>query len=155
MLIKVALVFVSNLISSILIVQMASVTTKEVFIRCFKLSNSSFEKIFKAACNSDRIVFRGCLLDLDSDIDISGPEYKTTYFSFRYTGNEYCSNWGSFPSRLKKILKAISLSSLKTSLLTLDVYEWGFEVSKVEEMLKEFNLEHVKIVKEDAMSLDE
>ena len=123
MLIKVVLVFISNLISSIQIVQMASVTTKEVFIRYFKLSNSSLEKIIKAGCNSDRIVFSWCLLDLDSDIDISGPEYKTTYLSFRNTGNEYRSKWGSFPSRLKRILKAISLSSLKTSLQTLDVYD--------------------------------
>ena len=120
MLIKVILVFVSNLISSILIVQMASVTTKEVFVRCFKLSNTSLEKVIKAGCNSDRIVFRGCLLDLEFDIDISGPDYKTTYLSFRGTG--YRSSWSSYPSRLKRMLKAISLSSLKTSLQTLDVF---------------------------------
>ena len=98
---------------------MASVTTKEVFIKQFKLSNSSLEKVIKAACNSDRIVFFWCSLEFDSDIDISGPEYKTTYLSFRGTGDY--SNWGSSPSRLKSILKAISLSSLKTSLQTLDV----------------------------------
>ena len=132
---------------------MASVTTKEVFIRNFKLSKSSFEKVIKAGCNSDRIVFYWCYLDFDSDIDISGPEYKTTYLSFRFTGN--CSNWSSSPSRLKSILKSISLCSLKTSLQTLDVHGWGLEVSKVKEMLKEFNLEHVKIVQEDVNSLDE
>ena len=120
MLIKVVLVFFFNLISSTLI-QMASVTTKEVFIRKFKLSNSSLEKVIKAGCNSDRIVFCWCLLDLDSDIDISGPEYKTTYLSFRYTGDK--CKWKSNPSRLKSILKSISLSSLKTSLQTLDVEE--------------------------------
>ena len=132
---------------------MASVTTKEVFIECFKLSNSSLQKVIKAACNSDRIVIRWCSLDFDSDIDISGPDYKTTYLSFRWTGNK--SNWSSSPSRLKRILKAISLSSLKTSLQTLDVRSWDLEVSKVEEMLKEFNLEHVKVVQENIMSLDE
>ena len=120
MLIKVVLVFVSNLIF-LYSIQMASVTTKEVFIRLFKLSNSSLEKIIKAGCNSDRIVIGWCSLDFDSDIDISGPEYKTTYLSFRFTGNK--SNWSSSPSRLKRILKAISLSSLKTSLQTLDVYD--------------------------------
>ena len=132
---------------------MASVTAKEVFISCFKLSNSSLEKVIKAGCNSDRIVFWGCSLDFDSDIDISGPNYKTTYLSFRLTGN--CSNWSSNPSRLKRMLKAISLSSLKTSLQTLDVYKWGLEVSEVEGMLKEFNLEHVKVVEEDGYSLNE
>ena len=119
MLIKVVLVFFSNLISSIVIIQMASVTTKEVFICYFKLSKSSFENVIKAGCNSDRIVFHSCLLDFDSDIDISGPEYKTTYLSFRYTG--HYRNWYSSPSRLKRMLKAISLCSLKTSLQTLDV----------------------------------
>ena len=132
---------------------MASVTTKEVFIRYFKLSNSSLEKVIKAGCNSDRIVFLACYLDFDSDIDISGPEYKTTYLSFRGTG--YHSNWNSHPSRLKRMLKAISLCSLKTSLQTLDVYKWELFVNEVEEMLKEFNLEHVKVVKEKGMSLDE
>ena len=132
---------------------MASVTTKEVFISMFELSNSSFENIIKAACNSDRIVFCFCLLDFDSDIDISGPHYKTTYLSFRGTGNE--SKWRSNPSRLKRILKAISLSSLKISLQTLDIYKWGLEVFEVKCMLKEFNLEHVEVVQENDDSLDE
>ena len=134
---------------------MASVTTKEVFIGMFKLSNSSLEKVIKAGCNSDRIAFCGCLLDFDFDldIDISGPEYKTTYLSFRFTENE--SYWISSPSGLERILKAISLCSLKTSLQSLDVCGWDLEVSKVEEMLKEFDLEHVKVVQEDAWSLDE
>ena len=125
---------------------MASVTTKEVFIRRFYLSNSSLENIIKAGCNSHRIWFCSCLFDFDSDIDISGPDYKTSFLSFRDTG--FQSKWGSSPSRLKSILKAISLSSLKTSLQVLDVYEWGLGVSKVKEMLKEFNLEHVIVVTE-------
>ena len=136
---------------------MASVTTKEVFIRAFKLSNSSFKKIIKAGCNSDRIVIDICSLDsdlyFDLTIDISGPDYKTTYLSFRWTG--HCNNWGFYRLKLKKILDAISLSSLKTSLQTLDVYEWGLGVSEVEEMLKEFNLEHVKVVREGGGSIDE
>ena len=139
--------------STLFLIQMASVTTKEVFIRCLKLSKSSLEKVIKTSCNSDRIVVRGCCLNFDSDIDISGPEYKTTYLSFRCTGAQ--SKWSSSPSRLKKILKAISLSSLKTSLQTLDVFEWKLEVSEVKEMLKEFNLEHVKVVQENIMSIDE
>ena len=132
---------------------MTSVTTKEVFIRWFKLSNSSLQKVIKAGCNSDRIVFYLCLLDVDSDIDISGPDYKTTYLSFRGTGS--CSNWISNPIMLERILKAISLSSLKTSLQTLDVQNWGLGVSQVEWMLKGFNLEHVKVVQENGLSLEE
>ena len=132
---------------------MASVTTKEVFIKKFNLSKSSLENIIKAGCNSDRIVICYCLLDFDSDIDISGPEYKTTYLSFRWTG--YNSKWSSCPTRLKRILKAISLSSLKISLQTLDVNVWELEVSKVEGMLKHFELEHVKVVQEDDYSLNE
>ena len=132
---------------------MASVTTNEVFISEFVLSKSSFEKVIKAGCNSDRIVIWAWLLEFNSDIDISGPDYKTTYLSFRHTGSE--SNWSSFPSRLKRILKAISLSSLKTSLKNLDVYNWELEVGEVKGMLKEFNLEHVKVVQENGLSLNE
>ena len=126
---------------------MASVTIKEVSIARFKLSNFSLESIIKAGCNSDRIRFFYCSLDLKSDIDISGPDYKTTFLSFRWTGNK--SLWVAYPCWLKRILKAISLSSLKTSLQTLDVWNWGLEESKVEEMLKEFNLEHVKVIFEE------
>ena len=132
---------------------MASVTTKEVFIAAFKLSKSSFERIMKASCNSNRILFRGCSLGFDSDIDISGPDYKTTYLSFRCTG--YHSNWSTNPLRLKKIFQAISLSSLKTSLQTISLDDLGSGMSKVEAMLKEFNLEHVKVVQEDKNSIDE
>ena len=134
---------------------MASVTTKEVFVNWLNVSNCSLDEIIKAGCNSDRIVFRNCPNESYKDIDISGPDYKTTYLSFRGAGDKYRSGWYYSPSGLKSILKAISLSSLKTSLQTLDVYDWGVEVSKVEEMLKEFNLEHVKVVQEDAWSLDE
>ena len=134
---------------------MASVTTKEVFISLFRLSKSSMESIIKASCNSDRIVFCFCFLDYetDTDIDISGPDYKTTYLSFRASGCQ--SNWNSSPTKLKRIIKAISLSSFKNSLKTLDILGWGLGVTEVEWVLDEFKMKHVKIVKEDGLSIDE
>ena len=99
-------------------------------------------------------MFRGGDLDLDSDIDISGPTYSTTYLSFRLLGDNSGKNWNSNPDGLTRIIKAISLSSLKDSLETLDVYSWGVDVKTVQNKLKEFRLDHINVVEENIGSID-
>ena len=49
-----------------------------------KFSKPAFEGVFKARTHSEGILFYGGDLDLDSDIDISGPTYSTSYLSFRW-----------------------------------------------------------------------
>ena len=75
----------------------------------------------KASANSDRIVFSLCQFDLSSDIDFSGPKYRTTYLSFHYVGDREENDWENHPERLKRVIKAISLCSLKDSLKTINV----------------------------------
>ena len=99
-------------------------------------------------------MFRGVELDLDSDIDISGPTYSTSYLSFRWFGYVSKKNWKSNPDGLSRIVKAISLSSLKDSLKTLDVYNWGVDVKTVQNKLKEFSLDHINVVEENINSID-
>ena len=89
-----------------------------------------------------------CQIDLSSDIDLSGPEYKTTYLSFTYVGNKKENDWENHPERLKRVIKAISLCSLKDSLETINVYDSDVEVETVEEMLKEFNLDAIQIIQD-------
>ena len=109
----------------------------------------------KASANSDRIVFNICQIDLSSDIDLSGPEYRTTYLSFMGVGNRKVNDWKTHPEKLKRIIKAISLCSLKDSLKTLNVRKWDVSVKTVEEMLKEFKLEGIQVIEDKIDALNE
>ena len=99
-------------------------------------------------------MFYGGNLDLDSDIDISGPTYSTSYLSFRWLGKNSGKNWKSNPDGLTRVVKAISLSSLKDSLKTLDVFNWGVDTKTVQNKLKEFSLDHINVVQESIGSID-
>ena len=94
-------------------------------------------------------------IDLSSDVDFSGPVYTTSYLSFRGVGNRNANEWKAHPERLKRVLKAVSQCSLKDSLKTLDVFACDVEAKQVEEMLREFELNDVKVVEENAWSLDD
>ena len=59
------------------------------------------------------------------------------------------------PSGVKRIIKAISLCSLKSSLKTIDIDYCNVTEAMVEEMLKEFKLDHIKVTKEKKASIDE
>ena len=100
-------------------------------------------------------MFWACQIDLSSDIDLSGSEYATTYLSFTCVGNRKENDWKSHPERLKRLIKAISLCSLKDSLKTLNVCESDIEVKTVEEMLKEFKLESIQVIEDKIYALNE
>ena len=110
-------------------------TTKEVFTRYWSHSKQSLERVIKASCNASRLMIRCSKLDWDSDFDFSGPEYKNTYLSFGSWGISHGNNWSSNPEKLGRIIKAISLCSMKDSLQTLNVHRCGVSVQKVMEML--------------------
>ena len=125
----------------------------------------------KASWKTERVVFSDCYLnigseldsdddsepssDLDSDIDLFGPTYSISYLSFRGTGSMIENNWKEQSDKFKRIIKAISLSTLKFSLKTLDVCDWGLLVSNVKKMLKDFDMEQVKVVQDYGLSIDE
>ena len=109
----------------------------------------------KASSNSDRIVFNLCQIDLSSDIDLSGPEYKTTYLSFMQVGDRKANDWKNHPERIKRVIKAISMCSLKNSLKTINVYKSDVEVKTVEEMLKEFKLDGIQVIDDAIKALNE
>ena len=109
----------------------------------------------KASANSDRIVFQLCQIDLSSDIDLSGPEYRTTYLSLWQIGNRAENDWKGYPERLKRVIKAISECSLKDSLKTLNVRGSDVPVETVEEMLKEFNLDGIQVIEDYIKALNE
>ena len=100
-------------------------------------------------------MFDFCQIDLSSDIDLSGPEYKTTYLAFHYVGNREVNDWENNPERLKRVIKAISLCSLKDSLKTINVRKSDVSVKTVQEMLKEFKLDGIQVIEDLIKSLIE
>ena len=85
-------------------------------------------------------------LDLDSDVDISGPKYSTSCLSIIDLGYYSELSEESKSEILHRIIKAISLSSLKDSLKTLDFSAWKVDEYEIQKKLKEFNLEHINVI---------
>ena len=100
-------------------------------------------------------MFNICQIDLSSDIDLSGPEYKTTYLSLWQIGYQKVNDWKNHPERLKRVIKAISLCSLKDSLKTINVRKSDVSVKTVEEMLKEFKLDGIQVIEDVIYGLNE
>ena len=117
--------------------------TKEVFINYWNHSKQSLERLFKASCNSSRLIIKCSKLDWDSDFDFSGPHYNTAYLSFCHWGINHDSNWNSNPEKLGRIIKAISKCSMKDSLQTLNVCYCGVTKQKVEEMMSANGMSNV------------
>ena len=110
-----------------------------------KFSKEAFEKTVKASANWDNVAFEYSQIDLSSDIDLSGPNYNTSYLLFDRVGYRKENYWQSHPEQLERVIKAISLSSMKDSLKGLSVHDWGIEVEEVEEMMKKYKLDNVRV----------
>ena len=119
--------------------------TKEIFANNWNHSKQSLERVFKASCNSSRLIICQSKLDWDSDFDFSGTHYNTVYLCFRNWGNWHDNNWSTNPERLGRIIKAISLCSMKDSLQTLNVYNCGVSVQKTKEMLSTHGMANVQL----------
>ena len=119
--------------------------TKEVFTYYWIHSKQSLERVFKASSNSSRLIIRLSKLDWDNDFDFSGPNYNTSYLSFRNWGNYIGDNWSANPEKLGRIIKAISLCSMKDSLQTLNVNNCGVSVQKAKELLSAHEMASVQL----------
>ena len=121
--------------------------TNEVYTDYWIHSKQSLERVFKASWNSSRLIIEHSKLDWDNEFDFSGPQYNTTYLSFYAWGNNYGNNWGANPEKLGRIIKAISMSSMKKSLQTLNVDDCGVSDQKVKEMLSTHGMPNVQLCK--------
>ena len=119
--------------------------TKEVLTNRWNHSKQSLEIVFKASSNSSRLIISYSKLDWDTEFDFSGSQYNTAYLSFSGWGNNHGNNWSANPEKLGRIIKAISLCSMKESLQTLNVYQCGVSVEKVKEMLSTHGMANVQL----------
>ena len=120
-----------------------------------KFSKEAFEKTVKASYNCDRVVFYESQIDLSSDIDLSGPHYCTSYLSFFFVGRLEENSWSSHPEQLERVIKAISLCSMKDSIKTLDVCDWDIGVWEVFQMLRKYELYNVQVIDKYVYPLDD
>ena len=117
-----------------------------------KFSKEAFEKTVKASANWDRVEFCLSQIDLSSEIVLTGPHYNTAYLSFDCIGDRKENDWENHPEWLERVIKAISLCSMKDSLKTLEVCDWNIGIKEVEEMLKKYKLGNVQVVDGESSS---
>ena len=119
-----------------------------VYVRYFyfDLDKDSFERTIKAWANSERVVFRGCVLNFDSNLDFAGPQYQIKYLSFDSTGCNFGNKWKYKPERYKSIFKAISESSLKDSLVFINMYACDFDEEYLNEIFEIYELTNISII---------
>ena len=120
----------------------------EVYIWDFNFSNLAFDRIVKASANSKRIIVRSSSIDCSCNFDFGGYNYNTEYFGLLDCGDKVGDNWSSYPSKLEQIIYAISDSSMKKSLKTLNVYNCGVKAKTIEKLLKQYKFKSVTVIEE-------
>ena len=116
--------------------------TKEAHIYDWIYNKQNLERVIKASANARRLIIRSSKIP-DEEFDLSGPEYNTTYLSFASWGAEGRNGWNSNPDWFEKLIKAISLCSMKGKLATLDVYNCWLTTQKVNELLSKYGMPNV------------
>jgi len=129
--------------------QMADIlprVTKEVFINNLTVSHSCLQTVFKGSVNSDRLVLRGCKIDTDADLNFSGPDYKTSYISFAYTGHPNSSKWVSPWATFRKVAEAMGRTSLKDTLKTINVYNCSMSITEAKLVMADSGFNNVEVI---------
>ena len=130
--------------------------TKEIYLRCFEITETELEQIVKSAYNWERLIFRFCDIHCSKRLDFSISEkYNIKFLSFWHCGNtDYPirkTDWKKNPSLFKSILDSISSCGLKSSLETIDI--WGNDTLNKDELqliLNVLEMSHVNIVQTGA-----
>ena len=111
-------------------------------------SKSSLERVVKASASSTRLIIRHSKIDWEQDFDFKGPVYNIKYFGLPFWGDFSEDGWSSAPDKLRRIIKAISESSMKETLGTINLYQCGVSVEKIKDFLTFYELNDVKVVEE-------
>ena len=122
--------------------------TGDVKLNYWTHSKSSLERVVKASANSTRLIISNSKIDWDQDFDFKGPVYNIKYFGLPLWGDFSEDGWSSAPDKLRRIIKAISESSMKETIRTINVPSCGVSVQKVKDFLSLYELNDVKVVEE-------
>mmetsp|Transcript_7133 Transcript_7133/g.6326 ORF Transcript_7133/g.6326 Transcript_7133/m.6326 type:complete len:260 (+) Transcript_7133:859-1638(+) len=129
--------------------------TKEVFLTFAEFNSENVQRIVKSANKSKRLVFWSCKIHTTDDMDFN-TDSAITYLSFAYCGHSDVSmKWNKYPKRFENIVAAISKSNLKDSLETININYCNITPDEVKELLKKYNITHIKIVQQEDSPLDD
>ena len=121
------------------------VTKKEICINLWHHSISSFERVIKASCNALRLSIKSSSIKPRDKFDFSGPEYKTTYLSFAYCGEDSDDEGTNNSSRFENIIKAISKCGLKESLQVINLDNTEIDKDIVDSVLEKYDMTSIAI----------
>ncbi|CAI2365437.1 unnamed protein product [Moneuplotes crassus] len=128
---------------------------KEIWIYYFEFQPSELETIFRSSTNTEKLCIVVCKINTQEKMDFGTKQTKISYLSFNCSGSNHGVNWGSNPKDLENIIEAISRSSVKDSLQTLNTRSCKLSVSKVEEMLSTHKLSNIKVIEKGESPLTE
>ena len=120
--------------------------TKEVFINGLTISHSCLQTVFKGSTNSDRLILRACKIDTEADLDFSGPDYKTSYISFAYTGHPSISKWVSPWAAFRKVAETMGRTSLKDTLKTINVHNCMIGIAEAKQIMADNGFDNVEVI---------
>ena len=83
-----------------------------------------------------------------SDFDFSGPNYITNYFALSLCRDNMKDGWSADPTKLERIIKAISLTTMKLSLNTFNVFKSGVSKVIMENMLAKYGMRKINVIEE-------
>ena len=116
-----------------------------VSIRKFYLSQKDIQHIINSSLNWKIVKFDYWKLDYEDIYLTSKSKSKIETLDFEYSGNTEASNWKRYPQRFKKLLKAISKSTIKDSLKNLVINQWGVTKKQAKEFLTSLRMKKVKV----------
>ena len=123
--------------------------TGDVKLNFWVHSKNSLERVVKASANWERLIIRFSKIDWDQDFDFKGPFYNIKYFGLPLWGDHSEDGWSTAPDKLRRIIKAISESSMKQTIRTINVPACGVSVQKVKDFLNLYELNDVKVAEEE------
>ena len=97
-------------------------------------------------------ILRFSKIELDTDFDFIGPDYKTTYLSLSWCGSypDVGDQWIEHLTRLEKIIKAVSNCKLKDTMTTLKMHQTKVGEDIVGEILTKYDMDDMNIIYEDS-----
>ena len=100
-------------------------------------------------------ILRFSKIELDTDFDFIGPDYKPTYLSLSWWGSYHGvgDQWIEHLTRIEKIIKDVSNCKLKDTMTTLKMHQTKVGEDIVGEILAKYDMDNINIIYEDSNPL--
>ena len=102
------------------------------------------KKVIKYSAKATKVVIAASKIDCSSEFDFAGPDYNVQYLGLIYCKDKYNDRL----LNISRIIKAISESSMKFSLKTLNLFKCNLHTQTVKDLLVKYEMEHVELIDE-------